>query len=152
MLADHEIEIRVRYYETDRQGHVHHANYFKYFELGRTEQLLAAGHSMESIERQDRTFVVKEISCHYYRPCTFGDTLRLRTITVEARGARVVHRYELFRNGELLAEGHSTLAMVDHQGRVRRLPEWLKQTRHGEPGKSRTGHTDDHERRWNRSD
>jgi len=29
----HEIEIEVRYYETDGQGIVHHANYFQYFEL-----------------------------------------------------------------------------------------------------------------------
>jgi acyl-CoA thioester hydrolase len=32
MLPDYEIEIRVRYYETDAQGFVHHANYFVYFE------------------------------------------------------------------------------------------------------------------------
>ena len=42
MLPDHEVDIRIRYYETDAQGFVHHANYFKYFELARVEQLLAA--------------------------------------------------------------------------------------------------------------
>ena len=41
---EHEIEIDVRYYETDGQGVVHHANYFQYFELARVEMLKAMGH------------------------------------------------------------------------------------------------------------
>jgi hypothetical protein len=36
MLSE-EIQIRVRYAETDRMGLLHHANYFVYFEQGRTE-------------------------------------------------------------------------------------------------------------------
>jgi len=43
MLTEHQIEIRVRYNETDSMGFVHHANYFTYFELGRTELLRASG-------------------------------------------------------------------------------------------------------------
>ena len=44
MLSESEFEIRVRYQETDAQGHVHHANYLTYFETGRTEQLRSAGY------------------------------------------------------------------------------------------------------------
>ena len=40
-----EIPIRVRYAETDRMGLLHHANYFVYFEMGRTELLRKRGHS-----------------------------------------------------------------------------------------------------------
>ena len=39
MLRQHEIEIRVRYQETDAQGRVHHANYLTYFEMGLSESL-----------------------------------------------------------------------------------------------------------------
>jgi HAD superfamily hydrolase (TIGR01549 family) len=52
MLPNHEIEIRVRYYETDAQGFVHHANYFQYFELARVEQLLALGYHYADLERE----------------------------------------------------------------------------------------------------
>lgn len=38
-----EIEIRVRYAETDAMGYLHHAAHFVYFELGRTELLVGAG-------------------------------------------------------------------------------------------------------------
>jgi len=125
MLPDHEIEFRVRYYETDAQGFVHHANYFKYFELGRVEQLLARGYDYADLERDGVILVVNKIACKYHRPCKFGDTLRLQIRTVRARAARIDHQYRLLREGELLAEGESTLACIDREGRVQRLPDYL---------------------------
>ena len=38
-----EIQIRVRYAETDRMGLLHHANYLVYFEQARTELLRTRG-------------------------------------------------------------------------------------------------------------
>jgi acyl-CoA thioester hydrolase len=125
MLPEHEIEIRVRYYETDAQGFVHHANYFQYFELARVEQLLALGYNYADLERDGVILVVNKIACKYHRPCKFGDTLRLRIRTVRTRAARIDHKYQLFRGEELLAEAESTLACIDRQGRIQRLPGFL---------------------------
>ena len=50
MSQSHEITIRVRYAETDRMGLLHHANYFVYFEMGRTELLRQRGLSYRDIE------------------------------------------------------------------------------------------------------
>jgi acyl-CoA thioester hydrolase len=125
MAFEHEIEFRVRYCETDAQGYVHHANYLKYFELARVEQLLAMGHDYANLERDGILLVVNKMSCHYHRPCKFGDTLRLRISTVRARAARIDHEYRLFRGDELLAEGRSTLACVDRSGHVQRVPDFL---------------------------
>jgi acyl-CoA thioester hydrolase len=125
MLNEHEIEIRVRYQETDAQGRVHHANYFTYFELGRTELLRAAGYNYAELEREGWMLVVSDISCKYFQPASYDDLLTLRTTIVEARGARVVTLYKVFRGDTLLAEGQSTVACIDRQGRVRRLPREL---------------------------
>jgi acyl-CoA thioester hydrolase len=125
MSAEHEIEIRVRYYETDAQGYVHHANYFQYFELARVEQLLAMGYDYADLERDGVILVVNKIACKYHRPCRFGDTLRLQIRTVRTRAARIDHEYRLHRGQELLAEAESTLACIDRQGRVQRLPDFL---------------------------
>jgi acyl-CoA thioester hydrolase len=125
MLPEHEIEIRVRYYETDAQGYVHHANYFQYFELARVEQLLALGYNYADLERDGIILVVSKIACRYHRPCKFGDTLRLQIKTVRTRAARIDHGYKLLRGHELLAEAESTLACIDRQGRVQRLPDFL---------------------------
>lgn len=125
MLPDHETEIRVRYYETDAQGVVHHANYFQYFELARVEQLLAQGYDYAHLERDGILLVVNKISAKYYRPGRFGDILRLQIRTVRARGARIDHQYRVLRGQEIIAEGESTIACVDREGRVQRLPEFL---------------------------
>ncbi len=127
MLSEHEIEIRVRYQETDAQGHVHHANYFTWFELGRCELLRSAGVGYEQIEAEGVHLVVAKISARYHRPCRFGDVVRLHTKTVRARGARIDHQYQIFRGDELLVEGESTIACIDNQGRVQRLPAWLSE-------------------------
>jgi acyl-CoA thioester hydrolase len=123
MLQEHEIEIRVRYQETDGQGRLHHANFFTYFELGRTELMRAAGYSYRELEAQGWMLVVSEITCKYHRAAVFDDVLRLVTTIVQAKGARVENRYQVFRGDELVAEGRSVVACIDRSGRVRRLPE-----------------------------
>jgi acyl-CoA thioester hydrolase len=126
MLTHHEIEIRVRYQETDGQGRVHHANYLTWFELGRVELLRASGHSYRELEVAGIFLVVAELTVRYFLPAFFDDVLRLCTTTVRAKGARVEHRYEVFRGSDLLAEGTTTVACIDRNGRVARLPEWLR--------------------------
>jgi acyl-CoA thioester hydrolase len=126
MLTQHEIEIRVRYQETDGQGRVHHANYLTWFELGRVELLRAAGYSYRDLEEAGIFLVVAQAAIQYHLPALFDDVLRLRTTTVRAAGARIEHRYDVFRGGELLAKGSTTVACIDRSGRVARLPEWLR--------------------------
>lgn len=125
MLPDHETEIRVRYYETDGQGFVHHANYLVYFEQTRVEQLLALGYDYAQLERDGVLLVVNKFACKYHRPARFGDILRIQIRTVRARGARIDHEYRVLRGEELVAEAESTLACIDREGKVQRLPEYL---------------------------
>jgi acyl-CoA thioester hydrolase len=121
----HEIEIRVRYQETDGQGRVHHANYLTWFELGRVESLRAAGHSYRELEKAGIFLVIAEIQVRYYLPAFFDDVLRLITTKVRAKGARIEHRYQILRSNDLLAEGTTTVACIDSSGRPTRLPSWL---------------------------
>jgi acyl-CoA thioester hydrolase len=125
MLTEHEIEIRVRYQETDGQGRVHHANYLTWFELARVEMLRAAGHSYRELEEAGVFLVIAEAKTQYYLPAFFDDLLRLKIATAAAKGARVEHRYQVWRSDELVAEGSTVAACIDRTGRVKRLPEWL---------------------------
>jgi acyl-CoA thioester hydrolase len=125
MLREHEIEIRVRYQDTDGQGRVHHANYLTYFEMGRTELLRAAGYTYRQIESEGWMLVVSEVTCKYYLPAAYDDLLRLQTRVAEARGARVVNTYQVYRDDTLLAEGRSVVACINREGRVTRLPPGL---------------------------
>ena len=125
MLTSHEIEIRVRYQETDGQGRVHHANYLTWFELGRVELLRAMGHSYRELEAAGVMLVVAEMNVEYFLPAFFDDVLTLRTTAIKAKGARIEHEYKVHRGSELLARGKSTIACIDRTGKVSRLPKWL---------------------------
>ena len=122
----HEIEIRVRYQETDGQGRLHHANYINYFEVGRVELFRTSGKSYRELEEEGLFLVVAEADCRYFAAADYDDILRLRTTTTRAKGARIEHHYEVFRGEQLLATGRTVVACVDREGRVRRLPPWLQ--------------------------
>ena len=126
MITEHEIEVRVRYQETDGQARVHHANYLTYFEMARTEMLRASGTTYRDFEETGLMLVVAEVKVLYYLPADYDDLLRVRVQTTKAKGARVYQSYEVSRGEEVLATGESVLACVDRSGRVTRLPTWLR--------------------------
>ncbi len=121
----HTINIEVRYYETDGQGIVHHANYFQYFELARVQMLKAAGYDYADLERDGFLLVVHKIGCRFLLPAKFGDTLRILTTVERATPARIDHTYKVYRDDILLAEGESTLACINRAGQVQRMPSML---------------------------
>jgi acyl-CoA thioester hydrolase len=125
MLSELEIEIRVRYQECDPMGYLHHAYYFTYFEIGRTELLRAAGGNYRKMEAEGLLVVVVKAECRYQQPARYDDLLRLRTTVIRVSQAKIEHQYELFRDEQRLAIGHVTLAVVDRQGKVQPVPEWL---------------------------
>jgi len=123
MLREHEIELRVRYQETDPMGFLHHAFYFTYFEIGRTELLRASGGNYRRMEEQGLLVVVVRAECRFHRPARYDDVLRLRTTIVGVTPAKIQHEYRLFRGEELLAVGNVTMAIIDREGKVQRVPE-----------------------------
>jgi len=121
-----EIAIRVRYAETDRMGLLHHANYLVYFEQGRTELLRSQGLAYKDLEDQGYLLVLTRLQVRYRKPARYDDMLTLRTSVTRASTVKIEHRYELMRDGELLAEGETTLGCIDRTGQVQMLPEMLR--------------------------
>jgi acyl-CoA thioester hydrolase len=120
------IQIRVRYFETDRMGLLHHANYLVYFEQGRIELLRSLGLNYKDLEDQGFLMVVVRFQVRYRSPARCDDVLTLKTTVVRTTPVKIEHRYELSRDGVLLAEAESTLACVDRAGKVQEIPEVLQ--------------------------
>jgi acyl-CoA thioester hydrolase len=120
-----ETTIRVRYAETDRMGFLHHANYLVYFEQARTELLRSTGLSYKDLEDEGHFLVVAKMEIRYRSPARYDDLLIIRTTVTRMTSVRIDHRYEVLRDDVLLAEGSSTLACVDREGRLQRLPAAL---------------------------
>ncbi|MBS0263482.1 MAG: acyl-CoA thioesterase [Planctomycetes bacterium] len=123
MKNEHEIQIRVRYSETDAMGFLHHGNYFAYFEMGRTELLRSRGGNYREMEESGLFMVVVNLECKYRKPARYDDLLTLKTRIARITPAKLEHEYQIFRDGELLTEARTTLACIDRNGNVQRIPE-----------------------------
>jgi acyl-CoA thioester hydrolase len=126
MLKEFETQVRVRYDEADAMGYVHHANYFRYFELGRTEMLRASGGSYRDMESSGLLIVVVNAQVRFRRPARYDDLLTVRTRVSEVRHAKIEHEYEILRGADRLTDASLTLAVIDRQGRVQKVPDWLR--------------------------
>jgi len=120
--------IRVRYAETDQMGVAHHAEYFAWFEVGRTDLLRNCGCTYRDLEADGLHFPVIEARARYLRPAYYDDVLEIRTRLASVSGARVAFDYEVHRGGTEgpLATAFTEHAAVDERGRPRRLPETVR--------------------------
>ncbi len=125
MALTGDIQIRVRYAETDRMGLLHHANYLVYFEQARTELLRQLGHSYRDLEDAGYFLVLTKVEVRYKKPAYYDDLLTIRTTVARTTPVRIEHHYQVLRDDVLIAEGATTLACVDRQGQIQAMPEWL---------------------------
>ena len=126
-IKSHTITIVPRYAETDKAGVVHHSVYPVWFEMGRTELLRANGLAYKDLEETGVFFVVAELNIKYRKAAFYDEKLQLQTICTGVTAGKIQHSYKLTRenNGLVIAEGTSTLACVDSEGKVRRIPEFM---------------------------
>jgi len=121
--------VRVRYAETDRMGVVYYANYFVWFEVGRTEWLRETGWSYRDMEADGGVALpVIEAHCDYRQSARYDDVLEIRTRATLLTAVRVRFDYEIVRTSDdvIAATGHTVHAALDAGGRPRRLPERVR--------------------------
>ena len=130
-----QIEFRVPYADVDQMGCVHHSNYLKYFEQGRTELLRQSGWAYRDLEASGVFFVVSRASCDYRSPARYDELLTLTTTIKRKTLARIDHHYELRakQDNRLLAIGQTTLACVNSDGKIIPMPDGLKGGRSARP-------------------
>jgi acyl-CoA thioester hydrolase len=125
-----ETTIRVRYAETDRMGLLHHANYLVYFEQARTDLLRQLGGNYKELEDRGFFLVITKVEVRYRSPAHYDDLLTIRTTVTRTSPVRLEHKYEVFRpDGKLAAEGATTLACVDRDGKLQAMPGWLSEAK-----------------------
>lgn len=109
-----ELELDVRYYETDQMGIVHHSNYIRYFECGRSDMMQKAGLPIEKIEEAGIMLPIVSVECKYRRPAKMGDRLRVVSMVKDLPTAKMVIFSEVYnQNNELLCTGTVTLGFID---------------------------------------
>lgn len=116
--------IRVRYAETDKMGVVYYANYFVWFEVGRTDLLRESGWNYREMEIDGFALPVIEARCTYRDSAKYDDEIEVRTSGAMLSPVRVQFTYEVVRMADAatLATGTTVHATLDRNGRPCRLP------------------------------
>lgn len=121
-MIESRAQVTVRYAETDMMGVVYHGSYLPWFEIGRTTLLKEMGLPYRQLEELGYRLPVLEVAAKYLRPAIYDDTLTIITRLREKPLLRIRLDYEVLRDAELLATGHSVHAFIDREGRPLRPP------------------------------
>jgi acyl-CoA thioester hydrolase len=121
------LPVRVYYEDTDAQGVVYYANYFRFMERARTEWLRDLGVDMVQLqEQQRRIFVVAEVQAKFLSPARLSDNLIVTVSLADLSRASFSVEQKIYRDsieGELLISGLVKAAYLDADSmRPKRVP------------------------------
>jgi acyl-CoA thioester hydrolase len=125
-----EIQLRVRYAETDQMNVVYHGNYAQYFETGRTESIRQLGFTYKEMEAMGIMMPIVELHCKFIRPAHYDDLLTIRTTLKELP---IGHRIEFFQEvfnevGILLTTGRVSMYFIETKTMQKTgMPEALRE-------------------------
>jgi acyl-CoA thioester hydrolase len=117
-----EVQVTVRYAETDMMGVVYHGNYLPWFEVGRTTLLKEMGLAYRILEEQGYRLPVLEVGARFFRPAVYDDVVTIFTTLREKPLLRIRLEYEVRRGAVLLATGFTVHAFIDRDGKPVRPP------------------------------
>ncbi len=109
--------VRVYYEDTDAQGLVYYANYFKFMERARTEWLRSLGIEQDDLmHKEKRVFVVVDTQADFLEPARFNDELLVTAGLINLERASFLIEQKIFRNslgGTLLCQGTTRAALLN---------------------------------------
>lgn len=122
--------VRVYYEDSDAQGLVYFANYFKFMERARTEWLRSLGVEQDVLMREHRRFfVVVDAQAEFLAPARFNEQLLVTVGLTGVARASFTLEQTIFRGrlgGELLCRGTTRAAFINADTlKPARLPDSL---------------------------
>ena len=128
--------LKVRFNETDAQGHVNFAWYLTYFDVALTEYLRSVGFSYQRMLDENIDMLYVDSHAAYKAPAHFDDTLRIHCCAGKIGNSSVRFDFQIFNetNSCLTANGEITIVMADHRTfQKMRIPDPFRQALEKEP-------------------
>ncbi|UCD77272.1 MAG: acyl-CoA thioesterase [Desulfobacterales bacterium] len=128
-MFSHRTTYRVIYGDTDNMGQAYYGNYFRWFEIGRSEMFRFLGLPYKAVEENGIFLPVAESHCKYASPAKYDDVLVIETSLDTKLKAGIKFDYKIFKeDGQtLIAEGYTKHPCVNREGRVVRPPQFLRE-------------------------
>jgi acyl-CoA thioester hydrolase len=107
--------LRVRYVETDAQGHVFFGNYLTYFDIGLTEYTRAIGYAYPDMVASGVDMFYVEASCQYKGRAYFDDLLQVHCRIGHIGNTSFTFEFAIYKQptDELVATGKIVAVTVD---------------------------------------
>lgn len=122
-----EIQIRIRYGETDQMGIVYHGNYPLYLEMGRIEWLRKLGISYKKMEESGIILPVISLSLNFKKSAYYDDVINVKTQLKSKPTAKIEFDYEITNErSEIITTATVVLAFIDKNlNRPVRIPQHI---------------------------
>ncbi len=126
-MKSNEIQIRIRYGETDQMGVVYHGNYAQFLEMGRIEWLRELGISYKKMEEDGIMLPVISFSINFKRSARYDDVVNVKTQLKKTPTVKIEFDYEITNeNGEILTTANTVLAFIDMKSnKPMRAPKFI---------------------------
>lgn len=105
-------------------GVVHHANYLRWFEMGRVAYLKEADVYLNPLMSEGIVFPITDVSCKYRASGRFDDEIAIETTAEQITPVKMVFTYVVRRteDGVVLATGRTQNVFTNQSGKIIRLP------------------------------
>lgn len=120
-------KLTTRYYETDQMGIIHHSNYYRYFEVARTDYLKNInGMTYKDVENAGVRMPVTETQCKYKISALYDDELTITVTIREMTVVRITFDYVITRekDGAFIAEGATFHAFTNGENKPINLKKY----------------------------
>jgi len=107
------LSVRVRYFETDQMGIVHHANYPVWFEAARSEYCRVREIDYRGMEADGLALPVVALNVRYLSAAHYEDELYIRAKVVECRRSLLRIHYSVSRDEKTLATGETLQMLIE---------------------------------------
>ena len=128
-MLKHRTTYRVIYGDTDNMGQAYYGNYFRWFEIGRSEMFRDLGLPYREVEDNGIYLPVSEAHCKYSSPARYYESLVIETSVDPSIKAGIKFDYTIYHeDGEtLVAQGYTIHPYVNTDGKVVRPPGFMKE-------------------------
>ena len=127
MKNSFDINVRVRYGETDQMGYVYYGNYALYLEQARTEMLRSLGFTYKDIEESGIFLPVVHMSIDYKQAAKYDELVMIKTMISEKPNRKIIFLSKMYNEqNQLLNECKVVLVFMNAQHKVIQCPAYLE--------------------------
>jgi acyl-CoA thioester hydrolase len=123
----HEIQVKVRFCETDALGHINNASYFVYLEEARIRYFEHLGYNMSM---KGWNFILASATCDFLSQGYFNQTLTIKTYVsrIGTKSFTLGHDIVSDETQEVIARGSATIVFFDFEKQQSTvIPDYLRE-------------------------